>query len=45
MDYLEDIGESLLTGVEWVWARPLIYCFVLAVYGFVFLWTIVSGFS
>ena len=41
MDYLGEMVVSVLNGVIWM----VIYLFVLAVYGIVFLWIIVSGFS
>ena len=45
MEFVNTIGEAVLSSMEWVWARPWIYCVVMLVLAFVFLWDLVSGLS
>ena len=45
MEFVNTIGEAVLSSMEWVWARPWIYCVVVLVLVFVFLWDLVSGLS
>ena len=45
MEFINTIGEAVLSSMEWLWARPWIYCVVMLILAFVFLWDLVSGLS